>query len=203
MRALAPFIGLCLLASACTKVQGTSKDALDKVETETATSWQKIREFLDLSSKPPVKEKSRVQPRYCYQAYHDVICYSKPLPGQENRLLAYQNTSGTGYTIAPPGAAKPKSLVKSSPKGSEAAAMPHAEGAKPAEIIDSFGTVPPKAVKPADVYGPMPEAPAAAAPKPLPATVPGKEVAAPRKLKEITFDPSELEPKNLVPERIQ
>lgn len=195
MRSLVFSLGFCLLLGACTKVQDSSTRALDTVEKETSSSWYRIRDYLDLGSRPPVKPKSRVQPRYCYGTLQDVICYPSPVAGQEGRLLAYQNSAGTGYTLAPhaehaaPRKKTPK-VAKAAKKASAAVAAPVASGPAPV------------ATMPEMQHGPTP------APSPVPAPVTGAMTGAatpeePRKLKEITFDPSELEPKKLVPDRLQ
>lgn len=245
MRASAFSLGFLLLLTSCTKVQDTSTRALDKVETETSSSWYKIREYLDLSSRPTPKEKSHVQPRYCYGALQNVICYPSPIAGQESRLLAYQNSAGTGYTLAPhdPGAEPKKKVAKKTEKTEQAkkpneitpvpaaelaeaptvtpapaAATKHtplpaletapAPVAAPAPTATMPDIKPEPTPAPAPVATPAPTPAPASAPAPTPAPTPaaGQTSGKPdesKKLKEITFDPSELEPKKLVPDRMQ
>lgn len=226
-------LGFCLLISGCMKVQDTSTRALDKVETETSSSWYKIREFLDLPAKPPAKPKSRVQPRYCYKAMQNVICYPAPVAGQEERLVAYQNSAGTGYTLAPHAeqvhapatkkkGAKAAKVAEKAPEAATAAAAsvapvptaapaptpaPTVIGPAPTatlpEVKPEPTPVPVPAVTPTPTAAPTP----APAPAPTPAPAAGEQSSGKpeesRKLKEITFDPSELEPKKLVPDRLQ
>jgi hypothetical protein len=213
MNTKAALLSLFLLLPGCTKVQNSSKQALDDVEVNTTSTWQKIREALDLSSRPPVKEKRHVQPRYCYKAFNDVICHSQPVPGAEERLVAYQNNSGTGYTIGPAAANMAKKSVGKTHKASKAV---HPVGTIAKNESKPFTAEQlPKPVMNTPVYGPVPPsttaaepaAPVAPAPVAVAPTVSPKEAQKPvadtKKLKEITFDPSELEPKKLVPDRVQ
>jgi hypothetical protein len=149
-------IVLCLLCAACTKVQSDATNFADTVGNETKASYDKARDLLDINRpKPPVK-RGDIQPRYCYRTMNDVVCYAAPQPGQEYRLLAYQDRQGhTGYTLS---------------YEDEHIGTPYLSPLKSVQV----GPPPP-------VLG-IAEAP---------------------KLKEITFDPSELEPKELVPERPQ
>ncbi len=153
------FAAFFMLCGACTKVQDTTSSALDTVGNETSASWNELRDIMDVpskSKKPPPKDIP--QQRYCYHTYEDIICYSKPLPGEEFRMVGYQEPSGkTGYTM------------------------------NLRNLPSNFG--PPKAEPPVPQTSP----PAAATP-----ADPDK-----KQLKEVIFDPAELEPKTLVPDKPQ
>ncbi len=148
---------LLLAATACTKAQDTTTQALDTVGNETSASYNKIRDDLDLGSKPKPKPQPKAQPRYCYHTYEDVICYSKPLPGEEYRLTGFQTSTGkSGYTMDP-------------------------------EVIpgDDLDAEPP---------------PLKSVTVPPPPAVKG---TGDTQLKEVIFDPAELQPRELVPDKPQ
>lgn len=154
---------MCILA-ACSQVQDSTTHALDTVGNETGSTWNKMRDMLDLGH-PPAPKPTKAQPRYCYKTYNDIICYSEPLAAsQDYRLVAYQDSSGhTGYVASHeilPSGQPPKTLPKL-----EMVTVP----------------VPPK------IKGTTSPSPAAQR----------------KDLKEIIFDPAELEPKPLVPEKPQ
>ena len=145
----------CLLLGACTKAQDSTSQALDTAGTETSASYDKMRNYLDVGHKPKPVPVKGAQPRYCYHTYEDIICYSKPLPGEEYRLVGFQNSAGkTGYTL-------PQETAP--------------EDADPLPPLKSLDVGPPPAIK------------ADTAPQ----------------LKEIIFDPAELQPKELVPDKMQ
>lgn len=54
------------------------------------TSYQ-IQEWAMKEPEPP-KGPSPVDSRYCYQSFHDILCYRAPMPGAEHRLVSYQGT---------------------------------------------------------------------------------------------------------------
>jgi hypothetical protein len=56
----------------------------------------KIQEWA--MTEPEVKQPSVIAQRYCYQSFHDILCYRAPMPGAEHRLVAYQGT----YAEPPP-----------------------------------------------------------------------------------------------------
>lgn len=191
MRTLALTLSFCLLLCGCMKAQDTSTTALDGMEKETSSTWHKLRETLDLGSKP-VKHSQPAQARYCYRTFEDVVCYSKPLVGQESRLLAYQDKGAVGYVIEPPPA--PLKLRK------PAAPTPVVEKPKEADTIaktpDDKAAADKAFDKPADK-------PSIAKPAEKPAEKTAEKKDDMKHLKEIIFDPSELEPKKLVPDKMQ
>lgn len=188
MRQVAIILALCSALTGCMKAQHSTSKALDDVEEGTSTTWGKVREALDLSS--PAKAKARhPQPRYCYKTYEDILCYSKPQPDQESRLVAYQAGNVVGYTMEPP--PEPRSVIAK--KVLLPQKMPKATSAP-------VQTAAPAASSDAPVPAPT------ATPAPLAATQPpaGQSTKTDqKKLKEIIFDPSELEPKKLVPDKAE
>lgn len=209
-------LGVCVLLSGCMKAQDNSVRVLDSVEKETATSWQKMRDYLDLSGKPPEKHRRpSLQPRYCYKTYEDVVCYASPIPGQEERLLAFQAAGKVGYVVEPPRVheeQKKKETTKSAaqvPVKAEAAAPSPTPEPTPAPTSAPA----PQAAESAPAQA---QAQAAASPAPTPPAGDKKDAAKPeagkaenagaiktKHLKEITFDPAELAPKALVPGKEQ
>lgn len=176
MRSVFLMACLCLPLAGCMKAQQSTSKAMDGIEQETSSSWHKMRQALDLEKPKPVPSR-KAQTRYCYRTYEDIVCYHKPVPGQEERLVAFQQGNSVGYTLEP--AAEPtetrKHSAKSKPKP------------KPAEAA-----APAKASADALPNAPMPNAP-----------VPATKAADTKHLKEITFDPSELEPRKLVPDKVE
>jgi len=147
----------CLPLAACADVKDTASQGLDTVGTETSASVNKMRNYLGIGHAPKPVAVKDAQSRYCYKTYQDIICYSRPLPGEEYRLVGFQTAAGkTGYVLSP-------------------AMMPEGEGdALPP--LKSVTVIPPPPIKGDDG---------------------GKQ------LKEIIFDPSELQPKELVPDKPQ
>jgi hypothetical protein len=145
----------CFMLTGCTKAQDTASQGLDTVGTEAGASYNKMRDLLDVGTKPKPVVAKKVQQRYCYKTYEDIICYSKLLPGEEYRLVGFQTEGGkTGYVMDP--------------------AVPGG---------DAEGNLPP--LKTVTVT--------------TPPTIKGDD----SNLKEIIFDPAELEPRELVPEKPQ
>ncbi len=148
---------ICLIFTGCTKMQDSASQDLDAAGTETSASYNKIRDYLDVGHKAKPKEQVKAVPRYCYHTYEDIICYSKPLPGEEYRLVGFQTSAGkTGYVMTPP---------------------------PPTDTSNADDLPPLKSV----TVGPPPQVKTAEKPH----------------LKEIIFDPAELEPKELVPDKMQ
>ncbi len=171
-------VSFCFMLSACTKVQDSTNTALNDVEKETASTWTKARNILDLNKPVVAKKAPSVPPRYCYRSMQDVICYNKPLVGQEERLLAYQDKNSVGYVIDPPKEPVAKKEVEK-PVGESKKAVPDVTAEK----------------------APAPAATPAATEKPKDSSnngLPKKDDI--KNLKEIIFDPAELEPKKLVPD---
>lgn len=145
---------VCMLLMACAGATDTASGALDTAGNETSSSYTKMREMMGLQAKKAPRPVDSIQPRYCYKTYEDIVCYGKPVPGYEERLVAYQNKhGGTGYTLDP---------------------MP---------VTDD--------------NPPLPTLKAVDVPTPTPAASDAEK----SQLKEIIFDPAELEPKELVPDK--
>lgn len=53
------------------------------------TSYQ-VQEWA--MKKPEVKPPGVIAQRYCYHSLQDILCYRAPMPGAEQRLVAYQGT---------------------------------------------------------------------------------------------------------------
>ena len=165
-----------LALSGCMKAQDSTSRALDTVGNETSSSYNKMRDYLDLGHKPkPVPPQRQIPPRYCYKTYEDVLCYSQPIAGEEYRLTGFQTATGkTGYTL-PPTVTTPAEAVVAPPP--QMVVMP---GGNPVS-----GELPP--LKSVTVLS----------------VPPVKAVATPpearKQMKEVIFDPAEWQPKDLVP----
>ena len=152
-------ICLCITLAACQQTQDTATNAYGTVGDQTGKSYDKIGEIIGLKKPPPPKTQP-AETRYCYKTYNDIICYNRPLPGEEYRLVGYQQANGkTGYVM------------------------------EPNHVTDviSTGTVKPL---PSVTVGPPPP-------------VKGTTDSGDKQLKEVIFDPAELEPKELVPDKPQ
>jgi len=169
------------------------------------------RDFFDVGHPKPPKPPL-IPPRYCYFVYEDTICYAKPLEGEEERMSGYQDKHGNaGYLLssrhamdedavvlpplasvtvgAPPGVngttAIPGPVTKTKPrkhKPTDPDAAAPADGSAAASDITSGG-----------------KAPSAKPVVPAPPTV----IAPKKQLKEVIFDPAEMEPKKLVPDKVE
>lgn len=241
-------LSIVLALSGCMKLQDSSSRALDDVGSETANTWNKLRETLDLS-KPKPKARSMAQPRYCYRAFEDVICYRRPIAGQESRLLAYQDGGSVGYTFAErepddnqmkrhrptehkvehpvSDSTDKKQVILATPTPTQAPAVAPGASATPtlppapvanqpaasqspasqAAPTTPAPTAQPAAAQPAATQAPTVQPTAATTPaaaaKPAPGTPGETKKASEKKLKEIIFDPDEMNPKVLVPDKLQ
>lgn len=205
-------VGLCvlLLLVGCSKAHDNSTKALDTVEQETSSTWQKLREALDLSSKSTSQPTRHMpQQRYCYRAYNDILCYGHPVAGQEERLVAYQEAARTGYTIEPPPAPKAKPEKKDTQKKKDTVV----EDKPPIKQANADAADKKQAeVKPSEAKQEAQKNDAAKPDSAKPVTDPVASGDATKKpsgkaeekhLKEIIFDPKELEPKKLVPDKVE
>lgn len=204
MKSIGYVLVIILALSGCAREQESARGTLDIAENNTKNSWAKFRDMLGLASVNK-NTQTKISPRYCYTTYGDVICYAQPLTGEEERLTGFQQASGhTGYSMAehiseevkkpdvkPPAPAKTekkpvktkKKTKKSKAKGKSKKPVANSKDAKPS----SSGAVNPAAnaaisASPKEMQGPQREE---------------------KKLKEVIFDPSELEPKQLVPTKQQ
>jgi hypothetical protein len=83
-----------LLLSGC-----NAADTANTARDEAKSSWNTLGEIAGTHPKPPEKRQD-AQERYCYRAYHDIICYGAPLKGEEYRLVGFQEKNGqTGYVL--------------------------------------------------------------------------------------------------------
>ncbi|HEU5048313.1 MAG TPA: hypothetical protein VFT64_10790 [Rickettsiales bacterium] len=151
---------LFLLLAACSGQAANDVDhGLDAVEDNTAATWNKARSIAGFPERQPKPKTSNAQARYCYRALEDIICYGKPIPGQEDRLIAYQGSHGqTGYIL-------PEHHTD--------------ENGIELPVLESSKVAVPPAVAGTEA------APAANRPK----------------LKEIFYNPDELQPRELVPQK--
>jgi hypothetical protein len=148
---------LSMALAACASVRDTPEHALNTVEDNASGIWGKARSAMGVERK---KKAVKSQPAYCYRSYQDVTCYAEPMPGEEDRLVAYQGSRGqTGYVLAEPARNQSTAPVSLPP-------------------LKAITVAPPPKI--------------AAAPDP-----------AKKPLKEIIFDPAELQPKDLVPQKPQ
>lgn len=154
MKRLSLVLTATLGMTACgTSMNEVPTRAADEVTGGVSTTWHKLREYTATDGKKPATPLPTSQARYCYKSLQDIICYHKPIPGQEDRLVAWQGLHGeTGYIIEP-GDDRSSAPVSLPPLKSETVA--------PAPTVKG-GTSGPK---------------------------------------EIIFDPAELMPKELVPQK--
>ena len=149
-------VSMVFALAACASMSNTPEHALNSVEDNASGDWEKARSAMGVQRK---KEPVKSQPRYCYRSYQDITCYAEPIPGENDRLIAYQGSRGqTGYVLA----------------------EPHNQSTAPVSLP------PLKAVN--------------VAPLPKTAAVADSDK---KQLKEILFDPAELQPKDLVPQKTE
>jgi hypothetical protein len=118
------------------------------------TSYQ-IQKWVATPPELP-KGPREIEQSYCYRSFHDVLCYRSPMPGAENRLVAYQ---GTGAE-APPQAVT--QLLPTHPYDSSQLPQNRVANARPV-----FIGLPPT-VKDDKTPAPTPELPPEAIPAPQP-----------------------------------
>ena len=167
------------------------------VEDNTSNSWSKIREYAGASRKQAKVEEAHAQPRYCYHVYQDTVCYSEPVATLESKLIAYQDSSAhTGYVIpAPAEIVKPATV-----QGKISLDSPAKPVIKPLQKVN-VATPPAIAETPKEAaVAPKTETKAKDMPTQEESAVKKK---ADKQLKEIIFDPSELQPRDLVPQKTQ
>jgi hypothetical protein len=216
MKKVICIISVCFALLGCTRAQDTTKQALDKVGDETNASWNELRNILDLGHPAPEKKMGKAQSRYCYKTYEDVICYTKPMQGEEYRLVGYQEPAGnSGYTLPPgyvpppdepakPALAPLKAVdVGTAPKVKETADSNTTDKTQKPKKTDKTAK---KTTKPITQTAANDKDQAAKSKPPAPAVAsdtPGSTTSGKKQLKEVVFDPSELEPKQLVPDKTQ
>lgn len=152
------FLLLCvplLALSACgPTITDTSNRAANTVEDNVSATWDEARGLLDISRKKPAQPDPKSQPRYCYKFLQDVVCYARPVAGEEDRLVGWQDSRGHAGYVLPP------SYKPDNPE------LP------PLQKV-TINSTPPIAAAKQQPY------------------------------KEIIFDPAELQPKELVPEKAE
>lgn len=81
-------------------------NAASKVRDQVKVTADKLRTWL--IAPPPAKGAPHaIASSYCYRSLQDVLCYRQPIPGWEQRLVAYQGTNA-----APP----PPAMMATLPK---------------------------------------------------------------------------------------
>lgn len=70
-------------------LDGVEKASLD-ADKGVRNTTDKLREIF--TYQPKKKELKPIPSSYCYRTLLDIICYSEPLPGADDRLVAYQGT---------------------------------------------------------------------------------------------------------------
>jgi hypothetical protein len=176
-------LGVSLVLLGCS--HDDTNSTLDTMGNETSASWHELRKITGFESDNKTKVV-HAQPRYCYKTMQDVICYPTPIPGQEERLTGYQTEKGTTGYILPahrheadmePGVpvTVSKLPVTNVPN------LPKIAGGPATAASTTTSTTTTTTTTTAPVAGPLPK---------------------PR-LKEVIFDPAELQPKTLVPDKEQ
>jgi len=86
-----PIVFTALIAlTACTAPQTALNEANDMKANIYQTSGEVKDWFL---TPPPKNERVPVASTYCYKVFQDILCYRQPMPGYEDRLIAYQGTN--------------------------------------------------------------------------------------------------------------
>jgi predicted DNA-binding antitoxin AbrB/MazE fold protein len=188
----------CFLLTACADAQKNLVRGLNIAEDNIAVTWNKAREYAGVAkAKPKTNDNLSSQPRYCYKIYQDSVCYARPIEGREDQMIAYQDSnSNTGYV-----ATNAEETLENNYSSSSSTKITTKEPFK----LQQKGVL--KPLKSVDVTTP-----------PKIAEVKTSEVSTEKstkkqdfyskknddkKLKEIRFDASELNPKELVPKKAQ
>jgi len=108
---------LLALAGCTSMVEGTQEAGRYAKADAQATS-DKLTDLFTYHPKPPPAKKY-IPPSYCYRYLMDIVCYSTPQAGAEDRLVAYQ---GSVREMPPPPvpeheepAAEPRAMVHEAP----------------------------------------------------------------------------------------
>jgi hypothetical protein len=87
------FVVIAMLGlSACVPAKQGSEWMADKAKNDVYHTQKAVKEW----AMTPPPEPGALLPTastYCYHAQTDVLCYRQPMPGWENRLIAYQGTN--------------------------------------------------------------------------------------------------------------
>ncbi|MEI7669036.1 MAG: hypothetical protein WCJ33_03035 [Pseudomonadota bacterium] len=191
------FCLLITLLNSCSGMHNGTIRSLNGVEENTKITWEKTREYLGVSDKKP-KKPEKTQERYCYHTYQDIVCYKEQIAGAESRLLAYQGTEGeTGYVFSEKENSKQDVISKDNKKEVSAEKKP-VKALKPLKSVNV--STPPKIADDKEKQSPPNKIVIKKAELTTNSETKKKDE---KKLKEIVFDPSELQPKELVPKKIE
>lgn len=94
-------IVLLPLLAACASVQENSKRAGRNLNEGVLALRQKMIDYTEPSRRTKPAPPPPLQSAYCYKTQADVLCYRDPLPGQEGRLIGYQEPFEGGARYAP------------------------------------------------------------------------------------------------------
>jgi predicted DNA-binding antitoxin AbrB/MazE fold protein len=180
----------CFILTSCSDARKNSVRTLNIAEDNISVTWNKAREYIGVA-KPKLKtnEDLSTQPRYCYKIYQDSICYARPIEGREHQLIAYQDSNAnTGYVVSNEEEVTKEMVISSSSAIKEPFKQQQKGVLKPLKSVEV--TTPPKiaesstekTTKKQDFYSKQKDE---------------------KKLKEIRFDASELNPKQLVPKKAE
>ena len=86
------WMGLMLPLAACS---APSQHAGEQLATDLRDNIYNTSERIQkwVMTKPVKPQPQPVAATYCYSAYQDILCYRAPMPGWEDRLVAYQGTN--------------------------------------------------------------------------------------------------------------
>lgn len=88
-----PFVIIAALSvSACVPAEYTADKMANDLKDNVYHTSDRIQQW---AMTPPVDERApkAIPASYCYTVLQDVVCYRQPMPGWENRLVAYQGTA--------------------------------------------------------------------------------------------------------------
>ncbi len=88
---------------ATTRMAGRTRDQIKRTN-------RKVRDWC--LTPLPQPQPNAIAASYCYRVLQDIMCYREPMPGWEQRLVAYQ---GTNAAPPPPAVTKPLPMVNVDP----------------------------------------------------------------------------------------
>ena len=107
MKRYSALIGVSVLLAGCAPDVQIAKSLATSLKDNVYETTYRVK---DWAMTPPPKrgEPLQVADSYCYRALQDILCYSQPMNGWENRLVAYQGTNAK-----PPAPPRMQLLAKS------------------------------------------------------------------------------------------
>jgi len=84
-------LGIILPLASCAPAEDTGQSMLEAWRDNLRATSNTIEKWV--TTHPGHEPPQAIASSYCYHSLQDVLCYRQPMPGWENRLIAYQGTN--------------------------------------------------------------------------------------------------------------